>query len=156
MKVDEREEEAVEMEGVSLDHDQGMVANIGAITMRLIVSKAQTNGAFAVAEFRGPAGPWTVPHMHREMEESFYVLEGGCSFTIGERDVDAKQGAFVMVPRGTPHLVSGGSGGGTLLTIFAPGGLEEMFLELGDLPAGSITDPQVRAEIAKRHDSVPV
>lgn len=144
------------MEGYFLDHDQGEVADLGAISMRLIVAKAQTNGALAVAEFRGPEGPWTVPHVHRRMEESFYVLDGTFTFRCGERDVEVKQGAFVMVPRGTPHLVSGGSGGGALLTMFAPGGLEEMFLELGRLPADSITDPQVRAEIAKRHDSVPV
>ncbi len=31
-----------------------------------------------------------------------------------------------------------------------------MFLELGALPAETITDPKVRAEIAQRYDSVPV
>jgi hypothetical protein len=31
-----------------------------------------------------------------------------------------------------------------------------MFLELGGLPAETITDPKVRAEIAHRYDSVPV
>jgi len=31
-----------------------------------------------------------------------------------------------------------------------------IFMELGRLPATSITDPKVRAEIAKRHDSVAV
>jgi len=36
-----------------------------------------------------------------------------------------------------------------------PGGLEEMFFELADLPSDSITDPAVRAAIAARHDSVP-
>jgi hypothetical protein len=37
-----------------------------------------------------------------------------------------------------------------------PGGLEEMFYELGGLPAESITDPAVRAAIAARYDSVPL
>ena len=46
--------------------------------------------------------------------------------------------------------------GGALLVIFAPGGLEEMFMELGRLPADGITDPDVRAEIASRYDSLPV
>jgi hypothetical protein len=36
-----------------------------------------------------------------------------------------------------------------------PGGLEEMFFELADLPPGAITDPAVRAAISARHDSVP-
>jgi hypothetical protein len=36
-----------------------------------------------------------------------------------------------------------------------PGGLEEMFIELGTLPPDSITDPAVRAAISARYDSSP-
>jgi mannose-6-phosphate isomerase-like protein (cupin superfamily) len=144
------------MEGYFVNEAQGEVADLGVVRMRLIVSKAQTNGAFGVAEFRGSEGSWTVPHIHQEMEESFYVLEGTFAFTCGDRDFEAKEGAFVLVPRGMPHVMRAGPGGGALLALFAPGGLEEMFLELGRLPADSLTNPDVRAEIAKRHDSVPV
>jgi quercetin dioxygenase-like cupin family protein len=144
------------MDGYFLDQTHGEVANLGVVSMRLLVSNAQTNGAFAVAEFRGSQGSWTVPHVHQGLEESFYVLEGTFEFSLGDRQVEAKQGAFVLVPRGTPHIMRAGPGGGALLTLWAPGGLEEMFLELGRLPAESITDRAVRAEIAKRHDSVPV
>ena len=70
--------------------------------------------------------------------------------------MEAKSGAFVMVPRGTPHVLGAGPGGGALLCLWSPGGLEEMFLELARLSADSITNPEVRAEIAERHDSVPV
>ena len=144
------------MDGYFLDQAQGEVADLGVIRMRLIVAAEETNGAFAVAEFRGAEGVWTVPHVHERMEESFYVLEGTFVFTVGDREVEAKQGAFLMVPRGTPHVMRAGPDGGALLTLFTPAGLEKMFMELGRLPAASITDPKVRAEIAKRHDSVPV
>ena len=144
------------MDGYFLDQSQGEVADLGVTRMRLILSDEQTHGAFAVAEFRGAEGVWTVPHVHERMEESFYVLEGIFVFTVGGREVEAKQGAFVMVPRGTPHVMRAGPGGGALLTLFTPAGLEKMFMELGRLPVTSITDPKVRAEIAKRHDSVPV
>jgi len=144
------------MQGYVREHSHGEVAELGVVTMRVVVSKVETNGAFAVTEFRGAEGRWTVPHVHKEMIESFYVLDGSFVFTVADREIEAKQGTFVMVPRDTPHVMSAGPGGGTLLTIFVPGGLGEMFLELGQLPAASITDPQVRAEIAKRHDSVPV
>lgn len=144
------------MDGYFLAQTQGEVANLGVASMRLLVSRAQTNGAFAVAEFRGAEGTWTVPHIHRGLEESFYVLEGSFGFTVADREVEAEQGAFVLVPRGVPHVFGAGPGGGAVLLVWAPGGLEEMFLELGRLPAESITDRAVRAEIAKRHDSVPV
>lgn len=144
------------MDGYFLEQTRGEVANLGAVSMRLLVSKAQTNGAFAVAEFRGAEGSWTVPHIHRGLEEAFYVLEGSFDFTLGDRDVKAKPGAFVLVPRGVPHILGARPGGGAALIVWAPGGLEEMFLELGRLPAASLTDRALRAEIAKRHDSVPV
>ena len=144
------------MDGYFLDHAHGEVADLGVVRMRLIVSGEDTNGAFAVAEFRGTEGVWTVPHIHQRMEESFYVLEGTFVFTVGDRQMEAKHGAFLMVPRGKPHIMHAGPSGGALLAVFTPAGLEKMFMELGRLPASSITDPKVRAEIGKRHDSVPV
>lgn len=144
------------MGGYFLDHGQGEIADLGIAKMRLIVPEEETGGGFSVAEFHGQEGAWTVPHIHERMEESFYVLDGSFVFTLDTREVTAKQGDFVMVPRGTPHLIRAGAGGGALLAIFTPAGLERMFLELGRLPAASITDPAVRADISKRHDSVPV
>lgn len=143
------------MDAYFVDGAHGETAGLGVVNMRLIVPKAATMGSFAVAEFRGKEGAWTVPHVHRQMEESFYVLDGTFTFTCGEREIEAAPGAFLVVPRGTRHLMRAGPGGGALLTFFTPGGLEEMFLELGRLPPDSITDPQVRAAIAQRHDSIP-
>lgn len=144
------------MDGYFLDQAEGEVADLGIVRMRLVVSSAETNGAFAVTEFRGSEGRWTVPHIHERMEEAFYVLEGSFDFTCGDRDIEAGEGSFILVPRGTVHVMSARPVGGALLAIFAPGGLEEMFMELGRLPADSITNPKVRAEIASRYDSLPV
>jgi hypothetical protein len=47
-------------------------------------------------------------------------------------------------------------GRGRFLTLMVPGGLEEMFFELGNLPANAIRDPAVRRAISERYDSVPV
>jgi mannose-6-phosphate isomerase-like protein (cupin superfamily) len=144
------------MEALNVDGVERTIADLGVVRMRLLVPSSEANGSFAAAEFRGAAGPWTIPHVHRGVEESFLVVDGNFRFTVGEREVDAAEGAFVLVPRGTRHVINAGEGGGALLTIWAPGGLERMFLELGELPADSITDPTVRAAIAERHDSVPV
>lgn len=144
------------MAGYFLSQSEGEVADLGVVSMRLVVPSAQANGAFAVSEFRGAEGPWTVPHIHERMEEAFYVLEGTFDFKLGDRELEAKQSSFVLVPRGTPHVMTAHAGGGALLAVFAPGGLEEMFLELGRLPTDSITDPNVRAQVARRYDSVPV
>lgn len=135
---------------------QGETADLGIATMRMLVPSGQTGGAFAMAEFHGGEGPWTVPHVHRRLEECFYVVDGGFEFTSGEEVREVKRGTSVLVPRGTPHVFRAGPGGGTVLVSWAPGGLEQMFLELARLPGESITDPAVRAHVSERFDSVPV
>lgn len=135
----------------------GRTADLGNVRMRVLASGPVTRGgSFSLAEFTGGAGPWTVPHVHRGMEESFFVLDGGFTFTVGPDTVEAGPGAFVLVPRETRHVFHVAEGGGRCLVLWVPGGLEEMFLELAELSPGSLTDPAARAAIAARFDSVPV
>jgi mannose-6-phosphate isomerase-like protein (cupin superfamily) len=101
-------------------------------------------------------GAWTLPHLHRAMEESFFILDGEFTFTVGEERVEVGPGMYVLVPRGTSHAISAGNGGGRFLTLMVPGGLEEMFFELGDLGPDSIRDVDARAAVSARYDSVPV
>lgn len=144
------------MTGHFVPHDGGELVDLGVIAMRVLADVRDSGGGFGLVEFRGGAGAWTVPHVHREMEESFYVLDGEFDFLCGAGTLHAKQGSLLVVPRGTPHMMTAGPRGGALLTLFTPGGLEEMFRALGTLPADSLLDPVARAEIAKRYDSVPV
>ena len=134
---------------------QGHVADLGIIHMRLLAAAEQTGRSFTLAEFSGGEGPWTVPHIHRAMEESFYVLEGNFIFKVGDETIQAGRGAYILVPRGTPHMLEAGPGDGKFLTFMVPGGLEDMFLELAKLPPDSLRNPEVRAAIAARYDSVP-
>jgi quercetin dioxygenase-like cupin family protein len=135
---------------------EGESVDLGVATMRLLARGDATADGFSLAEFSGGEGPWTVPHVHNSTEESFFVLEGGFTFSVGGNDIEARPGDYVRVPRAAVHVLGGKAGGGRLLVLWVPGGLEQMFLELGRLPLGSIRDPRVRAEIAARHDSVPV
>jgi len=135
---------------------EGRTVNLGVIQMRLLAAgQATTDRAFTLAEFTGSQGSWTVPHIHREMEESFYVLDGTFTFAVGEEEIAVGPGAYILVPRGTRHGITAGADGGRLLTLMVPGGLEEMFIELADLPPDSITDPAVRRAVSARHDSIP-
>jgi mannose-6-phosphate isomerase-like protein (cupin superfamily) len=137
------------------DGSSGDTLDLGAITLRLLAVAEQTGGAFAVGEFSGGEGPWTVPHVHQHTDESFYVLDGGFTFTLGTEDVDAEPGSFIRVPRGTRHELRAGSGGGRLLTLWVPGGTEAMFVELSRMPPGSLRDPEARKAISTRYDSIP-
>lgn len=125
--------------------------------MRVLAAKETTaDGAFTLVEFEGREGPWTVPHVHRSMDESFFVLEGEFEFTVGTERIEARAGSYILVPRGTRHVLACCAGGGRLLTLMVPGGLEEMFFELAQLPPDSLTDAETRARIARKYDSIPV
>lgn len=134
----------------------GATYPLGTISLRLLAAADQTNEAFALGEFSGGAGPWTVPHIHQNSEESFYVLDGRFTFTLGDEEVEVGPGSFIIVPRGTRHLMRAGAEGGRLLTLWTPGGNEAMFVELSRLPADSLRDPEVRTLMSKRFDSIPV
>lgn len=135
---------------------EGPTADLGIARMRVLAAGNTGDGAFTLVEFAGGEGPWTVPHVHRRMEESFFILEGSFMFTVGAQRISAVTGSYILVPRGTPHVLSAGAGGGRLLTLMVPGGLEEMFFELAQLPPDSITNAEVRGAISAKYDSVPV
>ena len=143
------------MAGHYVSRASGQICDLGVITMRVLVED-ESGGAFALVEFRGGDGPWTIPHVHEHTSESFFVLEGTFEFECAGERVTAQAGDYFLVPVGSPHMITAGRGGGSLLSIMAPAGLQQMFQALSRLPAGSLRDPVVRSEIAKDYDSVPV
>lgn len=134
----------------------GDTYELGLIALRLLATTERTGGAFALGEFSGGEGRWTVPHVHAQTEESFYVLEGSFTFTLGDEELEASAGSFILVPRGTRHVMRAGSGGGRFLTLWTPGGLEAMFVELSRMGPDSLRDPDVRKLVSTRFDSIPV
>jgi len=136
--------------------DSGPTFDLGVVKMRLLASSADTNGGFALAEWDGSDGPWTIPHIHRRTHESFYILDGEFTFVINDEPVTARPGSYVLVPPETPHVLSARPGGGRLLTVVVPAGLEDMFRELSGLTPDSLRDPQARAAVSARYDSIPV
>jgi mannose-6-phosphate isomerase-like protein (cupin superfamily) len=135
--------------------DAGEAFDLGMITMRVLVD-GQSEGAFGLVEFRGGEGPWTVPHRHDHTSESFFVLDGTFDFICADQHFTAGPGDYILIPVGSTHMIFAHGGGGTLLAIFAPAGLQEMFKTLSRLPPGSLQDPATRREISKNYDSVPV
>jgi mannose-6-phosphate isomerase-like protein (cupin superfamily) len=140
---------------IVIEAAQGDTFDLGTITLRRLAGAEHTNGAFALGEFTGGEGPWTVPHVHQHTEESFYVLDGAFTFTLGTDEIQAGPGAFIRVPHGMRHQMRARPGGGRLLTLWVPGQLEAMFLELSRMPPGSLRDPEARKAISARFDSIP-
>jgi mannose-6-phosphate isomerase-like protein (cupin superfamily) len=131
--------------------------------IRLVVRAhaEETGGAFEVYELGVPAGAGREvvgkgppPHVHREHEEAFYIVEGEFTFILGDDTAVAPKGALVVVPRGTRHGFSGTAGSRAI--VFAiPGGLAGFFQELGAGLAAGQADADVRASLAGKYDSYP-
>jgi len=68
-----------------------------------------TSDAFVIAEWRDPGGPpgpprlIAPPHLHRNDDEAWYVLQGTLRVRVGQEEVEARAGSAVFVPRRTAH-----------------------------------------------------
>jgi len=122
-----------------------------------------TGGAFTLFEEATSPGSSAFPHLHREEDQAFYVLEGDHEFACGGETFAAGVGAFVYVPRGTVHSFENvGKTSGRILVLSTPaGGTEGFFFEVGEPatngssppPTSEMPDVVKLREIARKHGS---
>jgi mannose-6-phosphate isomerase-like protein (cupin superfamily) len=115
---------------------------------RIIARAETTNGGFTALEnFIGPEqGP--PEHIHVREDEMYYVFEGTIRFKASGRYFDAPAGAFIFIPRGTPHCFQNvGREDARLLVMFAPAGMERFFEGHAAMPPGP-SDPEMYRRVA--------
>jgi quercetin dioxygenase-like cupin family protein len=121
----------------------------GPLTFK--VRAEETGGRLTVLENVIPAGEGPPLHVHGAEDESWYVLDGELRFRLGDAIRTAPSGAFVYVPRGTPHCFQNvGDGPARILVMFNPSGMErffDRFAQLGDGPAGPEAFKRIGAEV---------
>jgi quercetin dioxygenase-like cupin family protein len=102
-------------------------------TGRVVVKAghAETGGGFSQFETDDPYGTATALHVHRDEDETFYVLEGEVTLQIGESRFELRAGDFAFAPRNVPHAYAVRSETARMLVTYCPGGLEELFVEIG-------------------------
>ncbi len=101
-----------------------------------------TNGAFTVAELTAGPELGPPPHIHRNSDESFYVLEGTFDFSLAGQAFTAGAGAFVYLPKGVVHTHrAGGGASARALVIQSPAGVERFIEEAGKLATDSSVRP---------------
>ena len=111
---------------------------------------------FVIAEWKdagGPPGPprWIAPlHLHHNDDEAWYVLEGTLCVRVGNDVVEAKAGAAVFVPRGTPHTYwNPGSGLVRYLLIMT----SNIYSLIQDIHAMTERSPAALRAVFEKHDS---
>jgi quercetin dioxygenase-like cupin family protein len=120
--------------------------------IRILLGKAQTGGVFTVVEDVTPPGGGPPPHVHRNEDEAFVVLEGEMEFLAGDRWVRAGAGFSFFAKRGIPHTFrNAGSSPSRMLVTIAPSGFEEFFVEVDRMSASGPPTPDQLVELGKRY-----
>lgn len=106
------------------------------------VGKNETEGMFSVIETTVPPGGGPPLHTHHREHESFYVIDGEIEFTVDGTKIVAPAGSVVHGRRGVPHRFENrGEKPARMLVHMCPGGLEDFFVEAGDLVTDSGSQP---------------
>jgi quercetin dioxygenase-like cupin family protein len=93
----------------------------------------ETGGAYFTFEaIEGPgAGP--PPHIHHREQESFYIVDGRCTFYVGDQVIHATAGDFVTVPRDVAHCFRNETEDLLRMVVtLVPSGMEHFFEEVLD------------------------
>jgi mannose-6-phosphate isomerase-like protein (cupin superfamily) len=108
---------------------------------RFLLDATATEGRLSVVEHTvGPRILAAPLHRHTLEDEYSLVLEGELGALLGDEEVYAGPGDFVVKPRGQWHTFwNAGDSTLRLLEIITPGGMEELFKTLGR--AGDKYDP---------------
>jgi quercetin dioxygenase-like cupin family protein len=101
--------------------------------VRVHVRGEDTDGRYGVVECIAPAGHQPPPHVHRDDDEGFYVIEGEITVYAGEDETVLSRGDFLNAPRGVPHTFRVTSPGrARMLVTSAPARFDAFVRDLGE------------------------
>lgn len=145
---------------VILRPGEGPSVQIRTSTCTFKVTGKDTHGHFGLLEFvMEPGTEGASPHIHKQLTEMFYVVEGKVELVLGEQRVIGTPGAFMLVPENTPHGFSNpGQTPAKLLIMFCPADSREQYFEgLAELTKnGRQPSREELLELMQRFDQYPV
>ncbi|ACU61852.1 cupin domain-containing protein [Chitinophaga pinensis] len=113
--------------------DAGKAVSMMGDSYRIVISGAATQNEFAVIDMLVPPGGGPNPHAHKDIHESFYVMEGEVEFMTENGPVLAGAGTTVLIPKGgAVHNFKNKSDKlARLWCTVVPAGLDQFFEEVG-------------------------
>ena len=129
----------------------------GPTTVTIKATGDDTGGTFYLGEsVIAPGFPGPPPHVHEELHDTFYVLEGALTVRLGDETKELAAGSFVCVPPGVVHTFSNpGDAPVRLLNFNTPAWFENYMRDLAKLLAEGTPTPEQMAEVASRYDFKP-
>jgi mannose-6-phosphate isomerase-like protein (cupin superfamily) len=145
---------------VILQPGEGPSVQIRTSTCTFKATGKDTHGHFGLFEFvMEPGTEGASPHIHKQLTEMFYVVEGEVELVLGEQRVIGTSGAFMLVPENMPHGFSNpGQTPAKLLIMFCPADSREQYFEgLAELTKnGRQPSREELLELMQRFDQYPV
>jgi quercetin dioxygenase-like cupin family protein len=108
--------------------------------LTFLATGEDTQGQFALMEQSARKGNVPPRHIHHREDETFHVIEGEMTFSIGDRTIKATPGTMVFAPRDIPHSFTIDSEQVRILVQITPAG-GEAFFKACSVPAPSMTLP---------------
>ena len=122
---------------------EGKSVALFGVRFRYKVESADSAGSLAVLEVEIPGHTLVKPHTHSREDEFSLVVDGTVGARIGDRELTAGPGCYLVKPRGTPHAMwNAGSAPATVIEILSPGGMEAYFERLAPILADHRTPPE--------------
>jgi quercetin dioxygenase-like cupin family protein len=107
---------------------EGKTVTLFGVRFEYKVVTADSGGGLAMMEVEIPAKTLVKPHNHSREDEYSLIIEGTVGVRVGDRELEAGAGSYLVKPRGIPHAMW--NAGGTpakVLEILSPAGLEGYF-----------------------------
>lgn len=99
----------------------------GGGIFRWLATAEQTDAGYLMFEDRMERGKVTPLHLHPEVDETFYLLEGEILLHLDGVEHRVGPGGMAMVPRGMPHAFLVTSETAKMLCLVTPGVGQEFF-----------------------------
>ena len=129
---------------------EGRSIPLGNFSMTLKASEDDTAGSFSLLEATEPAGFGPPLHIHHNVAEAFYVLDGEYRMWIESREFTCPAGSFLYIPEGTRHGFRVGDATSRKLNLYLPAAMVGYFDELSAAMASGNVDPERLETIASR------
>ncbi len=109
--------------------------SLGGYLYKFHAKGEDTGGAYTFFEaFVPPRDIGPPPHVHRNEDVAFYIIDGLFTFSLDGVEFKAKTGDFVFLPRGLTHWKRNESDSvGKMVVISNPSGFEKYFDRAGTL-----------------------
>jgi quercetin dioxygenase-like cupin family protein len=122
---------------------EGKIVSLFGVRFSYKVETADSGGTLAVMEVEIPARTLVKPHNHTREDEFTLVLEGTIGVRVGDRELSAGPGSYLVKPRHTPHAMwNATSTPARVVEILSPAGLEAYFEELAPILSEHRTAPE--------------